>query len=140
LTSRFARWRVRPAHGDAGRSEPAPEEWLLVEWPEGEAEPDHYWLSTLPAAISLECMVDQAKLRWRIERDYLELKQEVGLGHYEGRGWRGFHHHPLRTSPHLAQRAIFPSRRLSTQRICHCARNTTCRTQSQRCASGSREL
>ncbi len=93
LTSRFARWRVRPAHGDAGRSEPAPEEWLLVEWPEGEAEPDHYWLSTLPAAISLECMVDQAKLRWRIERDYLELKQEVGLGHYEGRGWRGFHHH-----------------------------------------------
>jgi SRSO17 transposase len=91
LTSRFARWRVRPAH--ARRSEPAAEEWLLVEWPEGEAEPDHYWLSTLPADISLECMVDQAKLRWRIERDYLELKQEVGLGHYEGRGWRGFHHH-----------------------------------------------
>lgn len=93
LTSRFARWRVRPAHGDARRSEPAPEEWLLVEWPEGEAEPDHYWLSTLPADISLERMVDQAKMRWRIERDYLELKQEVGLGHYEGRGWRGFHHH-----------------------------------------------
>ena len=93
LTSRFARWRVRPAHDDARRSEPAPEEWLLIEWPEGEAEPDHYWLSTLPADISLERMVDQAKLRWRIERDYLELKQEVGLGHYEGRGWRGFHHH-----------------------------------------------
>ena len=93
LTSRFARWRVRPAHDDARRSEPAPEEWLLIEWPEGEAEPDHYWLSTLPAEISLERMVDQAKLRWRIERDYLELKQEVGLGHYEGRGWRGFHHH-----------------------------------------------
>ena len=93
LTSRFARWRVRPAHDDARRSEPAPEEWLLAEWPEGEAEPDHYWLSTLPADISLERMVDQAKMRWRIERDYLELKQEVGLGHYEGRGWRGFHHH-----------------------------------------------
>ena len=75
------------------RSEPAPEEWLLIEWPEGAAEPDHYWLSTLPAEISLERMVDLAKLRWRIERDYLELKQEVGLGHYEGRGWRGFHHH-----------------------------------------------
>jgi hypothetical protein len=93
LTSRFARWRVRPAHDDPRRSEHAAEEWLLIEWPEGEAEPDHCWLSTLPADISLECMVDQAKLRWRIERDYLELKQEVGLGHYEGRGWRGFHHH-----------------------------------------------
>jgi SRSO17 transposase len=93
LISRFARWRVRPAHDDARRSEPAPEEWLLIEWPEDAAEPDHYWFSTLSADISLESMVDQAKLRWRIERDYLELKQEVGLGHYEGRGWRGFHHH-----------------------------------------------
>ena len=93
LASRFARLRVRPAHGDAKRSKPADEEWLLIEWPEGEAEPDHYWLSTLPADISFECLVDQTKLRWRIERDYLELKQEVGLDHYEGRGWRGFHHH-----------------------------------------------
>jgi len=93
LASRFARWRVRPAHDDARRSEPAAEEWLLIEWPEGATEPDHYWLSTLPADVTLERMVDQAKLRWRIERDYLELKQEVGLGHYEGRGWRGFHHH-----------------------------------------------
>ena len=93
LNSRFARWRIRPAHDDARRSEPAAEEWLLIEWPEGEADPDHYWLATLPADISLASMVDQAKLRWRIERDYLELKQEVGLGHYEGRGWRGFHHH-----------------------------------------------
>ena len=93
LRSRFARWRVRPAHDDARRSEPAPEEWLLIEWPDGEAEPDHYWFSTLPADISLERMVDLTKLRWRIERDYLDLKQEVGLGHYEGRGWRGFHHH-----------------------------------------------
>lgn len=93
LASRFARLRVRPAHDDARRSEPAAEEWLLIEWPEGEAEPDHYWLSTLPVDIAIERMVDQTKLRWRIERDYLDLKQEVGLGHYEGRGWRGFHHH-----------------------------------------------
>jgi SRSO17 transposase len=93
LTSRFARWRVRPAHDDAKRGELAAEEWLLVEWPEGEAEPDHYWLSTLAADIPFERLVDQTKLRWRIERDYLELKQEVGLGHYEGRGWRGSHHH-----------------------------------------------
>jgi SRSO17 transposase len=91
--SRFARVRVRPAHDDAKRIEPAPEEWLLIEWPQDAAEPDHYWLSTLPADISFERMVDVAKLRWRIERDYLDLKQEVGLGHYEGRGWRGFHHH-----------------------------------------------
>ena len=93
LTSRFARVRVRPAHDDKHRSEPAPEEWLLIEWPEGDAEPDHYWLTTLPPDISLTRMVDLTKLRWRIERDYLDLKQEVGLGHYEGRGWRGFHHH-----------------------------------------------
>ncbi len=69
------------------------QEWLLIEWPEGEAEPTKYWLSTLPAKVSLRRLVDFAKLRWRIERDYQELKQEVGLGHYEGRGWRGFHHH-----------------------------------------------
>jgi SRSO17 transposase len=93
LTSRFARLRVRPAHDDAKRNEPAAEEWLLIEWPVGETEPDHYWLSTLPADISFEHLVDLTKMRWRIERDYLELKQEVGLGHYEGRGWRGFHHH-----------------------------------------------
>jgi len=93
LTSRFARLRVRPAHDDTKRNEPPDEEWLLIEWPEGETEPDHYWLSTLPADISFEPLVDLTKMRWRIERDYLELKQEVGLGHYEGRGWRGFHHH-----------------------------------------------
>ena len=69
------------------------QEWLLIEWPEDEAEPTKYWLSTLPANIGFRRLVDLAKLRWRIERDYQELKQEVGLGHYEGRGWRGFHHH-----------------------------------------------
>ena len=69
------------------------QEWLLIEWPENEAEPTKYWLSTLPADISFRSLVDFAKLRWRIERDYQELKQELGLGHYEGRKWRGFHHH-----------------------------------------------
>ena len=68
-------------------------EWLLIEWPKGEAEPTKYWLSTLPDTIAFDRLVDIAKLRWRIERDYQELKQEVGLGHFEGRGWRGFHHH-----------------------------------------------
>ena len=93
LSSRFARLRVRPAHRDEKLTEPRPEEWLLIEWPEGEKEPTKYWLSTLPSSITFRDLVDAAKLRWRIERDYQELKQEVGLGHFEGRGWRGFHHH-----------------------------------------------
>jgi SRSO17 transposase len=93
LRSRFTRLRVRPAHLDYQRCEPWPEEWLLIEWPTGEKEPTKYWLSTLPDDIDLARTVDLAKLRWRIERDYQELKQEIGLGHFEGRGWRGFHHH-----------------------------------------------
>ena len=91
LRSRFARVRVRtaPIRGAAERAE----ETLLIEWPEGEAEPTKYWLSTLDKDISFRRLVDIAKMRWRVERDYQELKQEVGLGHYEGRGWPGFHHH-----------------------------------------------
>ena len=92
LSSRFARVRVRVGYNGAIPGQVA-EEWLLIEWPEGEDEPTKYWLSTLPAEISFRQLVDVAKMRWRIERDYQELKQEVGLGHYEGRGWRGFHHH-----------------------------------------------
>jgi SRSO17 transposase len=93
LSSRFARVRIRVAHRDYWMSNSRPEEWLLIEWPDGEKEPIKYWLSTLPENIALRQLVDIAKLRWRIERDYQELKQEVGLGHFEGRGWRGFHHH-----------------------------------------------
>jgi SRSO17 transposase len=93
LSSRFARLRVRPAHRDHRLTEPRPEEWLLIEWPEGEKKPTKYWFSTLPQDIGFAALVDLAKLRWRIERDYQELKQEVGLGQFEGRGWRGFHHH-----------------------------------------------
>jgi SRSO17 transposase len=93
LASRFAAVRVRPAHGDTARTAPRPEEWFLAEWPEGEEEPTKYWLSTLPEATAIGELVATAKLRWRIERDFEELKQELGLGHFEGRGWRGFHHH-----------------------------------------------
>jgi SRSO17 transposase len=93
LASRFAAVRVRPAHRDYNRTTPRPEEWCLIEWPADEAEPTKYWLSTLPANVTRRALVEAAKLRWRIERDYQELKQELGLGHYEGRGWRGFHHH-----------------------------------------------
>ena len=93
LSGRFAAVRVRPSHRDYWRAEPHPEEWLLIEWPAGDTEPSKYWLSTLPATTALVDLVHMAKLRWRIERDYQDLKQELGLDHYEGRGWRGFHHH-----------------------------------------------
>jgi SRSO17 transposase len=93
LRSRFAALRVRPAHRDYKRTEPRPEEWLLIEWPNQESEPTKYWLSTMPKKTSRKALVKMAKHRWIIERDYEELKQELGLGHYEGRSWRGFHHH-----------------------------------------------
>ena len=89
LRSRFARVRVCTAQAGRARAE----EWLLIEWPKGESEPTRYFLSTLPATVSLNALVNTVKMRWRIERDYLELKQELGLGDYEGRNWRGFHHH-----------------------------------------------
>jgi SRSO17 transposase len=108
ITSRFARLRVRPVV----RAETTDDEWLLIEWPEDEPEPTKYWLSTLPADTDIGAMVDRTKLRWRIERDYLDLKQELGLGHYEGRGWRGLHHHiTLCIAAYgflIAERAAFP--------------------------------
>jgi len=93
LISRFAALRVRAAHRDYNRSELRDEEWFVIEWPQNEPEPVHYWLSTLPGSLALRTLVATAMTRWRIERDYQELKQEFGLAHYEGRGWRGFHHH-----------------------------------------------
>jgi SRSO17 transposase len=89
LSSRFARVRIRAGHGHRARAE----QWLLIEWPAGQAEPTHYWLSTLPENISCKALVAHVKGRWMIERDYEELKSELGLSHYEGRNWRGFHHH-----------------------------------------------
>jgi SRSO17 transposase len=88
---RYAALRVRAA--PYGR--PGPEEWLLCErgrGPGGALE-ERFWLASLPATTGLEELVTTATLRWRVERDYQELKQEVGLAHFEGRGWRGFHHH-----------------------------------------------
>jgi SRSO17 transposase len=89
LRSRFAALRVRAANARRARAE----EWLLIEWPRTEAKPVHYWLCTLPARTPLKHLVATALGRWRIERDYQELKSELGLHHYEGRNWRGFHHH-----------------------------------------------
>jgi SRSO17 transposase len=93
LRSRFAAVRVHPAHRDYWQAETHPAEWMLVEWPKDEAEPTKFWLSTLPPETKLKDLVRIAKHRSLIERDYEELKQELGLGHFEGRGWRGFHHH-----------------------------------------------
>jgi SRSO17 transposase len=93
LQSRFAALRVRPAYGDDRKGGLLPEQWLLIEWPVGAAVPSGYWLASLPAKTSLRRLVGIGKHRWVIERDYEELKQELGLGHYEGRNLRGFHHH-----------------------------------------------
>ena len=146
MRSRFAAIRVRVAHRDYWRKEPHPEQWLLIEWPTGEKEPTKYWLSNLPAAITLRKLVAIAKLRWRIERDYEELKQELGLGHFEGRNWRGFHHHAtLSIAAYgflVLERCLFPLRqraatpcsqypdsrtpcaiRLHAPRRCPCAQN-----------------
>ena len=97
LSSRFAAVRVRHAGGNAGRARLHPQQWLLIEWPAGDAEPLKYFLSNLPADTAINDLVATAHMRWRIERDYQDLKQELGLGHYEGRGWRGFHHHAALT-------------------------------------------
>jgi SRSO17 transposase len=94
LSSRFVCLRVRPAN-DTQRDDDGvlPERWLLAEWPAGKDEPVKYWLSNLPADTPLERLVALAKLRWRVEHDYRELKQCLGLDHYEGRSYRGLHHH-----------------------------------------------
>ena len=95
LSGRFAAVRVRHAGGNAGKARLRPEQWLLIEWPATDAEPTKYVLSTLPEETSINELVSAAHQRWRIERDYQDLKQDFGLGHYEGRGWRGFHHHAV---------------------------------------------
>jgi SRSO17 transposase len=89
LRSRFCALRVRAANDMRAREE----QWLLIEWPKTEPKPVHYWLCTLPAATPIKTLVSTVMGRWRIERDYQELKSELGLHHYEGRNWRGFHHH-----------------------------------------------
>lgn len=95
MASRFAAVRVRPAHRDDRRHEPRPEERLLFEWPDGEKKPAKYFLSTIPGEVDLAELVATAKVRWRIERDYQEMKDELGLEDFEGRSWRGFHHHGI---------------------------------------------
>ena len=113
LSGRFAAVRVRHAGGNAGKARLRPQQWLLIEWPADQTEPVKYILSTLPASISLNDLVNAAYQRWRIERDYQDLKQDFGLGHYEGRGWRGFHHH---ASLSIAAYAFLMAERLMTDK------------------------
>jgi SRSO17 transposase len=93
MTSRFSALRVRTAHRHANGAPPGPEQWLLIEWPHGHEQPRHYWLSNLPAETTLQELVSLAMIRWMVEQDYCQLKDELGLDHYEGRGWPGWHHH-----------------------------------------------
>jgi SRSO17 transposase len=93
LASRFAAWRVRPAHRLSAGKEPLAACWLVVEWPDGEREPTKYFFSNLPADTALVRLVRTAKGRWWVEHSYKELKDELGLDHFEGRSWRGWHHH-----------------------------------------------
>jgi SRSO17 transposase len=119
LCSRFAALRVRHAGGNAGRARLHAQQWLLVEWPSGDAEPLKYFLSNLPADTTIHDLVAKAHMRWRIERDYQDLKQELGLGHYEGRGWRGFHHHAALTIAaygFLVAERLTAARRAGTQK------------------------
>ena len=90
---RFAACRVQPAHGHVRDRPELPPVWLLIEWPAEAEAPAKYWFSNLPEEISLRRLVRLAKLRWRVEQNYQQLKEELGLDHYEGRGWPGWHHH-----------------------------------------------
>jgi len=112
LGSYFAAVRIRCAHGHAKGAAPGKEQWLLCEWPENEKSPTKFYLSTQSVSCSLKTLVRTAHLRWRVERDYQDMKQEVGLDSYEGRTWRGFHHHAaLCAAAHAflaLRRALFP--------------------------------
>jgi SRSO17 transposase len=111
-SSRFAAVRVHTARKHTEGAAPGPEEWLLCEWPSTESSPSKHYLLSLPATTSVRELVRVAKLRWRVERDYQDLKGEVGLDHFEGRTWAGFHHHAALCSAAHAflalRRALFP--------------------------------
>jgi len=96
LASRFAAIRVRPTNVKLRNTDPGaeiPARWLLAEWPAGKDAPTDFWLSNLPDDAQIEDLVALAKLRWRVEQDYRELKDALGLDHFEGRSWPGWHHH-----------------------------------------------
>ncbi|MER6532202.1 IS701 family transposase, partial [Streptomyces sp. NPDC001508] len=124
MTSRFLAVRVRPAGVRSRRLAQAaavaghdrwdgvlPEVWLLAQWPDGDNEPTRFWLSDLPEDTPIPELVRLAKIRWRIEHDYRELKHGLGLDHFEGRSWGGWHHHAtLVTAAHafLTEQRLAP--------------------------------
>ena len=156
LSGRFAAVRVRHAGGNVGKARLRPQQWLLIEWPAGDEEPSKYFLSTLPQDTTLSELVGAAHQRWRIERDDQDLKQDFGLGDYEGRGWRGFHHHAalsiaaygfLMAERLVADKPVGGKKKLHrTPSACRsrelrppgqsCERSATWRPRSQRCATG----
>ncbi len=93
MTSQFIFVRVRAAHDVAGRQGAPREEWLIAEWPDGDEAPLDYWISNMAPDTPPERLARLARLRWKIELDYRQLKGELGLDHYEGRSWLGWHHH-----------------------------------------------
>ncbi len=93
LSSRFAAVWVQPSHGHAHGQVTEPMQWLLVEWPKDAEKPTKFWLSNLPEGASLRDLVYWAKIRWWVEQNYQQLKEEIGLDHFEGRSWAGWHHH-----------------------------------------------
>lgn len=93
ITSRFAFVRVVATNPVRNKNLSPRQEWLIIEWPRGEEAPTDYWLSNLPADTKRERLARLARLRWTIELDYKQLKDELGLDHYEGRSYAGFHHH-----------------------------------------------
>jgi SRSO17 transposase len=109
MYSRFVALRIRPAGRGLRKTSDTlelPERWLLAEWPAGESEPVQFWLSNLPSGMPLATLVRLAKLRWRIEHDYREMKQALGLAHFEGRTWNGWHHHVTLVSAAHAFRTL----------------------------------
>jgi SRSO17 transposase len=95
MRSRFLALRVRPANRNNARHPDGslPACWMLAEWPAGESEPTDYWLSNLPEETALRDLVRLAKIRWRVEHDYRELKHGLGLDHFEGRSHAGWYRH-----------------------------------------------
>ena len=111
-SGQFAAVRIRMAHNHARGAPPGSEQWLLAQRLPGKESPTKFWFSNLPKSTSRTRLVYLAKLRWRIERDYQEMKGELGLDHFEGRTWQGFQHHCACVAAAHAfltlERALFP--------------------------------
>jgi SRSO17 transposase len=136
LKGRFAALRVQAAPDWTKGKKPQAEEWLLIEWPEDAQQPVHYWLSNLPLSATLKQLVRLCTLRSRVELDYQQLKGELGLTHYEGRSWRGLHHHAamcVLAYAFLALQRAFPP---STRRHPHPARRPAPAAERTAAATG----